>query len=166
VVTAAVPLWLSARMVMRFGTQRTLIAGLIVSAAGLGLLTQVHVSTPFVAGVLPGMFLMGLGAGLTCNPLTLSAMHGVTEGDYGAASGLLNSSTVMAGAMALALASALAALRTSHLVATGMDLTGALDAGYRLALLSALLCFVAAAVVSVWITDPCSPRSALIRQST
>ena len=160
-MTAVVPLWLSTQMVIRFGTQLTLRAGLILSTSGLLLLAQAHVDAPFATGVLPGMLLIGLGVGLACSPLTLSAMHGVAEGDYGAASGVLNSATVMIGALALAFASALAELRTNHLVATGMDLTAALDSGYRLALMSAALCVAAAAVVSIWIKDPRSPRSSV-----
>jgi MFS family permease len=160
-LAAVLPLRLSTRLVIRFGTQLTLIFGLLLSAAGLLILAEAPPDAPFSVGVLPSMLFLGFGSGLVNSPLALSAMCEVGEGDYGAASGVLTSAAAMTGVLGLASASALAVLRTKQLLVTGLAPTEALNGGYRLALMSAALCSVVAAIVSARIKAPCSLKSSI-----
>jgi len=152
-VMAALALGLSAKLVVRFGARSTLTVSLLLNAAGLVLLATVPVGAGFAKEILPGMLLVGLGAGLSYNPLSLSAMRGVRESDYGVASGVMSSCTVMAGALALAGAASLAATQTQRLLATRTAEAQALNSGYQLALALAAGCVAAAALVSLRIRD-------------
>lgn len=136
---------LSAKLVMRFGIRPPLAGGLLVAAAGLGLFALAPVDGEFVAHVLPGMILLGVGAGMAFNPLLLAAMHDVPPSDSGLASGVVNTSFMLGGALGLAVLASLAAARTNDVSATGMEHIAALNEGYRCALLfGAVLASVAA----------------------
>src|SRR4030095_8897716 len=83
--------------------------------------------------VLPGMILLGLGAGIAFNPVLLAAMSDVTPSESGLASGVVNTSFMMGGALGLALLASLAAARTENLLGSGVDPLAALTGGYHLA---------------------------------
>ncbi len=99
----------------------------------------------FPAYILPGMVLLGLGAGVAFNPVLLAAMSDVAPDESGLASGIVNTSFMMGGALGLAVLASLAAIRTNSLAAMGADAISALNGGYRLAF---PLGAIAAAVVS------------------
>jgi EmrB/QacA subfamily drug resistance transporter len=130
VIMAVCSLGISARIVTRFGLRWPLAAGLMCAAVGLGLFARAPVEGRFVVDVLPGMLLTGLGAGIAFNPLLLAAMSGVDDSESGLASGIVNTSFMMGGALGLAVLASLAAARTG--VAGATDIA-ALNAGYRLA---------------------------------
>jgi MFS family permease len=132
---AAFSLGLSAAMVMRFGIRLPLVVGLALAAAGLACFARAPVQGSFLADVLPGMALLGLGAGIAFNPLLLAAMSDVDPADSGLASGIVNTSFMMGGALGLAILASLAASRTGGLLAAGEPLPAALNAGYRAAFL-------------------------------
>jgi EmrB/QacA subfamily drug resistance transporter len=111
VTLGAFSLGLSARLVMRFGIRAPLASGLALIAAGLALFARAPVDGDFVADVLPGMTLIGLGAGVAFNPLLLAAMSGVAPDEAGLASGIVNTSQMMGGALGLAIIASLAAAR-------------------------------------------------------
>jgi MFS family permease len=90
------------------------------------------------------MILMGIGAGIAFNPVLLAAMSGVGQEEAGLASGFVNTSFMMGGALGLAVLASLAASRTSNLEAAGQSATDALLGGYHLAFLVGA-CFAAAA---------------------
>jgi EmrB/QacA subfamily drug resistance transporter len=132
-IMAAFSLGLSAKIVMRFGIRAPLAVGLLLAAAGLALFALAPVNGNFVAHVLPGMLLLGLGAGMALNPLLLAAMRDVAQSESGLASGLVNTSFMLGGALGLAVLASLAAARTNVLLSSGADPLAALNSGYHIA---------------------------------
>jgi hypothetical protein len=90
------------------------------------------------------MVLFGIGAGLAFPALTTLAMSGATQTDSGLASGLVNTSLQVGGAVGLAVLASLAATRTDTLLADGESTTEALTGGYRLSFVVAAGIVVAA----------------------
>lgn len=132
-IMAAFSLGLSARIVMRFGIRGPLATGLGLAAVGLLLFAQAPAGGQFAVHVLPGMLLLGLGAGIAFNPLLLAAMSDVSPADSGLASGVVNTAFMMGGALGLAVLASLAAARTTGLLARGVALPLALNGGYQTA---------------------------------
>jgi EmrB/QacA subfamily drug resistance transporter len=145
-IMATFSLGLSAKLVLRFGIRAPLAAGLLLAAFGLVLFARAPVDGNFAADVLPSMILLGLGAGMAFNPVLLAAMSDVQPGEAGLASGLVNTSFMMGGALGLAVLASLADSRTNDLLASGDDTLTALTGGYHAAfLLGALFAAAAAA---------------------
>jgi EmrB/QacA subfamily drug resistance transporter len=136
VIMAVLSLGLSAKLVLRFGIRAPLAIGLLLAAAGLALFARAPVDGAFVTDVLPSMILLGLGAGMAFNPLLLAAMSDVEPNDAGLASGLVNTSFMMGGALGLAILASLAASRSETLLASGDSHLAALAGGYHAAFLS------------------------------
>lgn len=134
-IMAAFSAGLSARVVMRFGLRLPLATGLLAAAVGLALFARAPVDGRFVVDVLPGMLLLGLGAGIAFNPVLLAAMSDVDPSESGLASGVVNTAFMMGGALGLAALASLAAARTGSLLAAGADTATALSGGYRAAFL-------------------------------
>ena len=146
VIMGAFSIGLSARLVMRFGIRKPLAAGLLFAAAGLALFVRAPVHGSFLVDVLPSMILLGIGAGTAFNPVLLAAMSDVAPEESGLASGLVNTSFMMGGALGLAVLASVAASRTSGLTAAGEGQLAALTSGYHLAFLVGTA-FALAAVV-------------------
>ena len=143
----ALSVGLSAKLVMRYGIRPPLAVGL--GLAGLGLLwfARAPVDGSFVVDVLPSMILLGIGAGIAFNPVLLAAMSDVEPSEAGLASGIVNTSFMMGGALGLAVLASLAATRTDTLAAAGESELEALTGGYHLAfLVGAIFAFAAAAI--------------------
>jgi MFS family permease len=121
--------------------------GLFLAAAGLVLFARAPVDGNFVLDVLPGMILLGLGAGIAFNPVLLAAMSDVTPAESGLASGVVNTSFMMGGALGLAILASLAASRTESLLSSGNGHLAALNGGYHAAFLLGALCAALAAVL-------------------
>jgi MFS family permease len=139
VIMAAFSLGLSARLVTRFGIRAPLALGLLLAAVGLALFARAPVGGNFATDVLPGMTLLGLGAGMAFNPVLLAALSDVAPQDSGLASGVVNTSFMMGGALDLAILASLATARTNSLVGSGLDHLAALNGGYHVAFLVAAL---------------------------
>jgi EmrB/QacA subfamily drug resistance transporter len=146
-IMAAFSLGLSAKMVMRFGIRRPLAIGLIFAGVGLALFARAPVHGDFAIDVLPGMLLLGLGAGIALNPVLLAAMSDVSPKDSGLASGVVNTSFMMGGALGLAVLASLADARTSSLLASGASEPAALNTGYHIAFAVGAVFAVAAALI-------------------
>ena len=146
-VMGAVSIWLSARIVMRFGIRLPLAVGLLLASAGLLLFARAPVDGNFVVDVLPSMILLGLGAGMAFNPVLLAAMSDVEPTEAGLASGVVNTSFMMGGALGLAVLASLAASRTNTLLAAGESQAAALTGGYHVAFLVGALFAAAAAAL-------------------
>jgi EmrB/QacA subfamily drug resistance transporter len=145
-VMGTLSLGFAERLIMGIGARSALLAGLVLAAAGLLLFTQATVDGGYLFPLLPVMLLLGGGAGLAFPALMTLAMSGATESDSGLASGLVNTTTQIGGAIGLAVLATLATERTDGLLAEGESTASALNAGYHLAyLLGAVL--VAAAIV-------------------
>jgi MFS family permease len=135
IIMAVFSLGLSAKLVMRFGIRGPLSLGLLAAAAGLELFARAPASGSFVLDVLPGMVLVGLGAGVAFNPVLLAAMGDVAPNESGLASGVVNTSFMMGGALGLAIVASLAGAHTDRLAAAGANPDSALNGGYNLAFL-------------------------------
>jgi EmrB/QacA subfamily drug resistance transporter len=137
----------SARLVMRFGVRLPLAAGLGFAAVGLLLFARAPVDGNFVVDVLPSMIFLGLGAGIAFNPVLLAAMSDVAPSEAGLASGVVNTSFMMGGALGLAVLASVAASRTESLTASGEGPLEALTGGYHTAFLLGAVFAAAAAVI-------------------
>jgi MFS family permease len=146
-IMATFSLGLSARLVMRFGIRKPLSTGLLLAAFGLALFARAPVDGSLVVDVLPSMILLGIGAGMAFNPVLLAAMSDVEQSEAGLASGVVNTSFMMGGALGLAVLASLAASRTDTLVASGDTQLAALTGGYHLAFLVGALFALAASVI-------------------
>ncbi|TML33833.1 MAG: DHA2 family efflux MFS transporter permease subunit [Actinobacteria bacterium] len=148
-IMAVFSIGLSARLVMRFGISRTLATGLALATAGLALFIRLPVDGSFLADVLPSMILLGFGAGMAFNPVLLAAMNDVEPTEAGLASGVVNTSFMMGGALGLAVLASVAASRTTSLSASEGHLA-ALTGGYHLAfVVGAIFAAVAATLGAV-----------------
>jgi MFS family permease len=134
-VMGALSIGLSAKLVLRFGIRPPLATGLLLAAVGLLLFARAPVDGNFIVDVLPSMVLLGLGAGMAFNPVLLAAMSDVEPTEAGLASGVVNTSFMMGGALGLAVLASLAASRTDTLLASGESQAAALTGGYHIAFL-------------------------------
>jgi MFS family permease len=132
---------------MRYGIRPPLAAGLTLAALGLVLFARAPVDGNFVVDVLPSMILLGLGAGMAFNPVLLAAMSDVKPSEAGLASGVVNTSFMMGGALGLAVLASLAASRTDTLADAGDGPLAALTGGYHAAFLVGALFALAAAAI-------------------
>jgi EmrB/QacA subfamily drug resistance transporter len=146
-IMAAFSLGLSAKLVMRFGIRAPVATGLLLAAAGLALFVRAPVDGTFVVDVLPSMILLGLGAGMAFNPVLLAAMSDVDPTESGLASGVVNTSFMMGGALGLAVLASVAASRTDSLRGSGDGALTALTGGYHAAFLLGAIFAVTAAVL-------------------
>jgi Na+/melibiose symporter-like transporter len=146
-IMAVLSLGLSAKLVMRFGIRAPLATGLLLAAAGLALFARAPADGSFVVDVLPNMILLGLGAGMAFNPVLLAAMNDVGPSEAGLASGVVNTSFMMGGALGLAILASVAASRSASLLASGEGQLTALTGGYHIAFLVGALFAAGAAVL-------------------
>ncbi|MFL5975146.1 MAG: DHA2 family efflux MFS transporter permease subunit [Solirubrobacterales bacterium] len=147
-VIGTLSLGFSERLNTRFGPKATLLPSLVLIAAGLVLFARAPVGGDYVTDVLPGMVLLGLGAGVSFPSLMTLAMSGATPSDAGLASGLVNTTLQVGGAIGLAVLATLATTRTQHLLSAGDGSAAALTGGYHLAFIIAAGLVVAALVVA------------------
>ena len=147
VVMAFCSLRISDRLVLRFGIRTPLTVGLLLAAASLALFAGAPVDGRFVTDVLPSMLLLGAGAGIAFNPVLLAAMGDVEPHESGLASGVVNTSFMMGGALGLAILVAVSEGRTTALLADGTAPLAALNAGLQLAFAAGAVSALVAAVV-------------------
>ena len=146
-LTSAMLLALSAKIVARFGIARPLTAGLALVVVALALFARAPIQANPWLDTLPGMILLGLGMGIAYNPLLLSALNGVGPNEEGLASGILNTSFVLGGAIGLAVITSLSSMRADALQASGASLRVALNGGYHVSMALTGLCVVIAATL-------------------
>jgi len=153
----------------RFGVRGTLTSGLLLSAVSVGLLTRLPVHGHYFWDVFPAFLLGGAGMGLSFVPVTIASLTGVRRSDAGVASGLINTSRQIGGAIGLAAVSAIAATSTSHYVnahgAVSLSNGVALDHGYQTALYVLAGLLIVGALVSAGLIRP-QPRPAEFQAAT
>jgi EmrB/QacA subfamily drug resistance transporter len=160
IVMGTASLRFSGRLNMRFGPAATLIPALVSIGAGLLLFVRTPVDGTYLTDIMPAMILIGLGAGLGFPALMMLAMSGATPSDSGLASGLVNTSVQVGGAIGLALLATLATERTDGLLADGHTTASALNAGYHLAyLIGAALVVVAIGLALAVLRSPATPTA-------
>ena len=138
----------SPRLITRFGARAVLLPGLLALVAGLVLLTGAPVGGDYVTDLLPALVLLGVGAGVAFPALVTLAMSGATAEDSGLASGLVNTTQQVGGALGLAVLATLSTSRSNHLLADGESAASALTGGYHLAFAIGAGLVVAAIVVA------------------
>ncbi len=148
VIWGASSLLLSDRLVMRFGIKLPLLAGLGLMTLALILLARTPVDGNWAIDILPATIAIGLGAGIAFNPILLAAMSGVAPEQAGLASGVVNTSFMMGGAVGLAILASLASSRSDTLLSTGHDSLFALNDGYHVGFVVGALFLIASAVVA------------------
>ena len=159
-IMGAFSIGLSAKLVLRFGFRKPLATGLLLAAAGLLLFVRAPVDGSFVVDVLPSMILLGFGAGIAFNPVLLAAMSDVEPSESGLASGLVNTSFMMGGALGLAVLASIAASRTHSLRVGGSGELSALTGGYHLAFLVGAAFAATAAVIGGTLLRETQPMGA------
>ncbi len=137
--------------VNRFGIKPTILGGLTMMASGLLLFARTPVEGNFLLDVLPGMLVLGVGASFAFMAIILASTAGIPENEAGLASGLVNTSQQMGGALGLAALAALAAFATA-LAGSPSDV-GALNTGYHAAFIAGAGGIVLAAVISATLLE-------------
>jgi EmrB/QacA subfamily drug resistance transporter len=154
IVMGTLSLRFAERLIMGLGARATLIAGLVAAGAGLLVFARSPVDGSYVTDIMPVMLLLGVGAGLSFPALMTLAMSGATRSDSGLASGLVNTTTQVGGAIGLAVLATLATERTDGLRAGGDSTASALNSGYHLAYLIGAALVVVAIVAAIGVLRP------------
>jgi EmrB/QacA subfamily drug resistance transporter len=129
VVVAALSQWLTTQ----FGPRPVMAAGLALNTGGLIWYAQIPVHGSYAHDLLGGYIMFGFGLALAFIPVSIAALAGVGPRDAGLASGLLNTSQQVGGAIGVAIASSVAVSRATHLLESGHSQAAALTSGYALA---------------------------------
>jgi EmrB/QacA subfamily drug resistance transporter len=124
---------LAPRLVGRYGVRAVVVAGILLATAGLVWLTGVAPDSSYLAVVLPGGVLSSVGMGMALVPATIAAVQGVPASQSGVASGLLNTSRLVGGALGLALLSTIATAHTRHELGAAVAAPRALTDGFAVA---------------------------------
>jgi EmrB/QacA subfamily drug resistance transporter len=154
IVMGTLSLGFSEKLIMRFGPKTTLIPGVIAVGIGLLLFARTPVDGTYFADLLAPMLLVGLGVGTAFPALMTLAMSGATPEDSGLASGIVNTSMQVGGAIGLAVLATLATERTDSKLADGAGQLAALNAGYHLAYIVGAALVAIATVVAVTVLRP------------
>jgi EmrB/QacA subfamily drug resistance transporter len=157
IVMGAMSLRYSERLQMRFGPKATLLPAIVSIAAGLLLWARTPVDGNYVVDLVPSMVLIGLGAGTGFPALMSLSMSGSTPEDSGLASGLVNATVQVGGAIGLAVLATLAAERTDNLTADGESHLAALNSGFHLAYLIGAVLVTASFFVALKVLRSPSP---------
>jgi EmrB/QacA subfamily drug resistance transporter len=158
-VMGTLSLGFSERLIMRFGPRRTLIPGLVMIGAGLLLFARTPVDGAYATDILPPMILIGLGIGTSFPSLMTVAMSGATPQDSGLASGLVNTSAQVGGAIGLAVLATLASGRTDGLLGDGASNAAALNSGFHLAYLVGAGLVAIALAIAVFVLSEVTPSA-------
>ena len=149
-------------IVARFGVQRTLTAGLLISAVSVALLTRLPVHGDYFTDLFPAFVLGGAGMSLSFVPVTIASLTGVERADAGVASGLVNTSRQIGGAIGIAAISAIAATSAGNYVdshpGTVASSGPALDHGLQTALYVLAGLLIAGAVLAATLVRPAPTR--------
>ncbi len=161
IVMGTLSLGFSERLIMRFGPRTTLIPGVCLVTVALLLFARTPVDANYLTDLLPPFLLIGIGVGTSFPAIMTLAMSGATPSDAGLASGLVNTSMQVGGAIGLAVLATLSTERTKSLVDAGASNPSALTSGYHLAyLVGAGLAAVAVAIAVFVLRAPPLPAGA------
>jgi len=128
---------LAAQLVNRVGVKPVLVAGMLALSAGLIYVTQVSPNGSYLGDLLPGFLLTAVGLGFSFVPISIAALAGVHPSEAGLASGMINMSQQIGGALGIAALSAIATSTTHHSILTGTARSTALTDGFQAAFIGA-----------------------------
>jgi EmrB/QacA subfamily drug resistance transporter len=129
----------AAQLVTRIGIKPVLLTGLTALGGGILYLTQISVGGSYLADLLPGFLLIALGVGFAFVPISIAALAGVESAEAGLASGLLNTSQQIGGALGIAALSTIATSRADDSLAGGATQSAALVSGFHSAFVAAVI---------------------------
>ena len=132
-LTAVVASGVAQALVTRVGVKPALTFGMLLLGAGLVTFTQISVDGSYAADLLPGFLLIGVGLGFSFVPVSIAALAGVSGREAGLASGLINTSQQIGGALGLAILTTVATTRRNGLVDDGIEPVRAMTDGFALA---------------------------------
>jgi MFS family permease len=147
-------LFVTPRLNLKIGPRATLLPGLVLMAGGLLLFASAPVHADYVTRLLPVMLLLGVGAGLSFPSMMTIAMSGAEPHEAGLASGLVNTSMQVGGALGLAVLATLSASRAKDVVAAGGTSAAGIASGLHLALLIGAGLVIAAIVIGAAVLAP------------
>jgi EmrB/QacA subfamily drug resistance transporter len=130
---------IAAQLVTRIGVKPVLIVGMVSLTAGLVYFTQVSVGGSYLGDLLPGFLLIAVGIGFAFVPISIAALAGVQAAEAGLASGLINTSQQIGGALGIAALSTIATSRTDDAIAGGSTQAAALVTGFHGAFLAGVI---------------------------
>jgi EmrB/QacA subfamily drug resistance transporter len=130
-LTVVVSAGIAGKLVTIFGVRRMLASGLLISAGGLFFFTYVSANGTYVNDLLPGFVIAAVGLGFSFVPVTIAALSGVSNQDAGLASGLINVSQQIGGALGTAIVTSIAVSRYNDLLDLGNSEAAALTGGFQ-----------------------------------
>src|SRR5207253_1247769 len=150
-VAGSAILWsaVAAQLVNRIGVKPVLVTGMVALTSGLVYFTQVAVHGPYLSDLLPGFLLVGVGLGFSFVPISIAALAGVRLNEMGLASGLINTSQQIGGALGIAALSTIATSRTSDAISSGTGQAQAAVDGFSAAFTAGLAIAVVGIVASL-----------------
>jgi EmrB/QacA subfamily drug resistance transporter len=144
---------IGAKLTTKIGSRAVICAGALIASGGLVLLSRVPVQGSYLTDILPGLLVVAFGLGPVFVGVTAAANAGAPADRAGLVAAMLNSVQQIGGALGLAIFSALATSRTSHLLATGIAANAAATEGFQRALFAGAIFAAAAAVISLRIAN-------------
>jgi MFS family permease len=139
----------AAQLVTRIGVKPVLVAGMTALALGVAYFTRISVGGSYVDDLLPGFLTIGFGLGFSFVPISIAALAGIEPAEAGLASGLINTSQQIGGALGIATLSTIASSRTHDALATGASHADALVTGFHAAFWGAVVVAVIGVVASI-----------------
>jgi EmrB/QacA subfamily drug resistance transporter len=154
IVMGGLSLGFSEKLIMRFGARNTLIPGFILVTIALLLFARTPVDGNYLTDLLPPFLLIGIGIGTSFPGIMTLAMSGATPQDAGLASGLVNTSMQVGGAVGLAVLATLSTERSENLIAAGQSNAAALTSGYHLAYLVGAGLAAVSVLIAIFVLQP------------
>jgi EmrB/QacA subfamily drug resistance transporter len=165
IVMGTLSLGFSEKLIMRFGPKTTLIPGVCLVVIALLLFARAPVHGDYLIDLLPPFLLIGIGVGTSFPAIMTLAMSGATPSDAGLASGLVNTSMQVGGAIGLAVLATLSTERTQDLLDSGVANAAALNSGYHLAYLIGAGLAAIAVAIAVFVLRAPRPSAAAEMES-
>jgi EmrB/QacA subfamily drug resistance transporter len=132
-LTAVVVAGISQALVTRLGVRPVLAVGMLLLGLALAYFTQISPNGSYWSDLFPGFVVMGIGLGCSFVPISIAALSGVTGKEAGLASGLINTSQQVGGALGLAILTTVSTTRTDNLLGSGVAPPSALTQGFQVA---------------------------------
>src|SRR3954470_1069809 len=142
---------LAAQLVTRVGVKRVLVIGMVFLAAGLAYFTQITVGGSYATDLLPGFLIIAIGMGFSFVPISIAALAGVKPAEAGLASGLINTSQQIGGALGIAALSAVATSTTTDQIAAGSNQAAALTDGFQAAFVGGSAVAIVGVLVALFV---------------
>jgi EmrB/QacA subfamily drug resistance transporter len=165
IVMGSLSLGFSEKLIMRFGPRTTLIPGVCLVVVALLLFARTPVDGNYLTDLLPPFLLIGVGVGTSFPAIMTLAMSGATPEDAGLASGLVNTSMQVGGAVGLAVLATISTERTNSLRAAGEGQLQALNSGYHVAYLIGAGLAATAVAIAVFVLRAPRPEEMPVHEA-